>query len=69
MTPWTFADKGISEDPHDGLKDILAQVDQDVDEVLDILAEFFYERPDSWQEFCHAWMQYRRAAIEEADIL
>ena len=59
MNEWMFADHGISEDPHDGLQDLLAQVDEDVDTLLEVLSEFFVECPDAWHQFCSFWVNWR----------
>lgn len=59
MTAWRFARKGIAENPHEGLRNIMVQADQDVDDILDMLTEFFEENPSAWHNFCHLWSQYR----------
>ena len=65
MNSWNFADYGISEDPHDGLQDLLVHVDEDTDTLIEILAEFFVECPDCWHQFCAFWVDWRNAEIEE----
>ncbi len=67
MNEWMFSDHGISEDPHDGLQDLLAQVDEDVDTLLEVLGEFFVECPESWHQFCSFWVSWREAELDEED--
>ncbi len=60
-------DHGISEDPHDGLQDLLAQIDEDMDTLLETLAEFFVECPDCWHQFCAFWVEWRNTEVQEED--
>jgi hypothetical protein len=68
MNPWLFSDHGISEDPPDGLQDLLAQVDEDVDSLLEVLGEFFVECPDAWRQFCQFWVNWRDEELEEEEL-
>ena len=61
MKEWGFSDYGISEDPHDGLQDLMAQVEEDMEKMLEVLGDFFVECPDAWQQFCQFWVNWREA--------
>lgn len=68
MSEWMFSDHGISEDPRDGLQDVLAQVDEDVDGLLEVLSEFFAECPDAWHQFCAFWVNWRESEMQEEEV-
>lgn len=65
MSDWLFSDSGISEDPRNGLQDLLAHYDEDIDGLLDVLAEFFLEYPETWHQFCAAWVQWHESETHE----
>lgn len=69
MSPWLFTDHGISEDPHDGMQDLLAQADTDADTLFEVLTDFFGECPDAWRQFCAHWVKWHEAELEDEDIL
>ena len=68
MRTWAFADRGISEDPHNGLQDLLAQSDEDIDTLLAYLGDFFDECPDAWKQFCVCWVKWHDDESVEDDI-
>jgi len=65
MDNWGYSKQGISEEPHDGINDLLAQVDVDMDSLIDLFGDFFAECPDSWNQFCAFWIKYRNEQMEE----
>lgn len=65
MNDWGYSKLGISEDPHDGINDLLAQLDEDVDSLLDLLGDYFDECPEAWEQFCAFWIKYCEDEMEE----
>ncbi len=65
MNDWGLSNVGISDDPHDGLNDLLAQMDEDVDSLVDIMGDFFDECPEAWKQFCVFWVKYCQEEMEE----
>jgi hypothetical protein len=53
-----FSDPGIADDPHNGLLDLLAQSDDDIEVLLAYLGDFFVECPDTWKQFCACWAKW-----------
>jgi hypothetical protein len=67
MKEWRFSDHGISEDPRDGLQDLMAQVDEDTEKMLEALGDFFVECPDAWHQSCQFWVNWREAESNEEE--
>ena len=65
MDNWGESKQGLSEEPHDGISDLLAQFGDDSDSLVDLFGDYFEECPDSWKQFCAFWIKYRNEQIEE----
>ena len=63
-----FADLGIADDPHNGLLDLLAQSDDDIDVLLAYLGDYFAECPEAWKQFCVCWTKWHDDETVEDDI-
>lgn len=67
MKEWGFSHYGISPEPHDGLQDLMAQVDEDMEKMMEALVDFFVECPDAWQQFCQFWVHWRESETDDTE--
>lgn len=63
-----FSDGGISEDPYNGMHDLLAHYDDDIEGLSEVLTEFFVECPECWKQFCHFWHDWSDTTGDSSDI-